>query len=164
MWPACRPDQADCYAWRKKGDWADWYCKLCWAWVADTHLGCEKHIDRAKQYDAGMWAPDFEPGEAEKRGLVPQFALADAPQPPASSSWLPSELPSDAERITKLVADQARALQILETNTAEKSAQIAKLEKRVAALEEELDNWWNWNWWTSVSTDGNAASCSGYHQ
>jgi len=40
-----------------------------------------------------MWAPEFEPGEAENRGLVPQFALADAPQPPASSSWLPSELP-----------------------------------------------------------------------
>ena len=146
-WPACRKDQADCYAWRQQGDWADWYCKLCWAWAAGTHLGCERHIDRAKQYEAGMWAPEFEPGEAEKRGLVPQFALADARQPP------PPGGAAHEQTFPKATADQHRMDEIVRSlhwinerlhsteNTTQDLLQSSRLmNDRMASLENRMES------------------------
>ena len=52
-----------------------------------------------------MWAPEFEPGEAEKRGLVPQFALADARQPPPPGGAAEQ---TATEQITGLAHQQAR--------------------------------------------------------
>ena len=89
----------------------------------------------------------------------------------ADSREVEADTQQRMRQLEELVGDQASALRILETNTVRAIAetiveklddvgrkidanaeQIAKLEKRLEAVEEQLQTWWNQdNHWTPVS-------------
>ena len=164
-----------------------WKCTTCDHWVTDAHIAGRDHQRRLAwlmpagvpygQQQLALPSLPIVAAEivADERStqLESHVRIATLEKRVEDSRAVESKLIADAERITenivadaeritkleKLVADQARALRILETNTvaavaettAEKlvdvggkidSEQIAKLEKRVAALEEELESWW----------------------
>ena len=146
-WGIIKPTDGGLYVDEEDG----WYCVLCPAFAAESHLTCVKHRHWVQEFVAGRFRPMASLQDMVVPGIAqpppPGQPTDDRPGPPPADHPRDQARTAEAVREERMILRDAKLAIILEklhTKLDMILTRVGAMETRLDKLECKIDAWSNW--------------------